>query len=266
MILTRRTLAAGTRFISGEAVEVNPTSPLSRGLRGLWMPGVSRADLSGYGDLGTLVPTGAPPTGSPTLIGLTSSHNGSGQYFTGFQSDIGNGDSCSILTWAIPNSLGGEGTVACISNNGSGWAVRLSGSATTFKVNIVTNGGGEQGVSGSSAVANVPVALCCVFNRSTSTLYLYVDGVEYSTGVNNSDKRHDTTQATYIGCTVPGFDYYSGNIGLVAVHDRALSAAEIAQFSREPLDMVRGRRRLPLRANSAAPPPSTRPPFIRMIA
>lgn len=175
-------------------------------------------DLSGSGNNGTL-------TGGPTY----SSANGGSIVFDGSNNYVPIGSSGfpfgsssgTLCSWARVNTI----------NTGTKWIISY-GSPTTSQSRYIGTfdatfyfGAFGNDITASGVPLNTWFNMVGVYNGTNASMYINASLVSGPTA-----KTWNTVASTaQIGRQTNGFEYFSGNIGVVTVYSRALTAAEVAQ-------------------------------------
>src|SRR5579864_726869 len=201
--------------------------------------GTTTADASGNNVTGTLHSTTWTAAGK---YGSALSFNGSSSYV-----DLGRPtpitSSTSSMSWeawvmatATPPD---DGQIIALSNGTSGWELKTTPDAgpRTFGV-LVTGPGGAQAERTSTTVValNTWYHVAAVYNASTQTLDLYVNGVLDDGALSGSVPASLVlpTNNVSIGRRAGGF-YFNGTIDEVRVYSRALSQADIQTDMNTPV-------------------------------
>ena len=144
-----------------------------------------------------------------------------------------------------------DGQIVAKANDTSGWQFKTSPDTGphTFGVGVTNSSGMAQRYSSSTRSLNTWYHVAGVYNASTSSLDIYVNG-----GLNNGTLR-GTIAANQLNSAVnvnigrrTGGYYFNGLIDEVRIYNRALSAAEVVADMNTPI--------------GGTPPPDTIPPSV----
>lgn len=142
--------------------------------------------------------------------------------------DFDGAKSFTLEAWVTPDNTSGIEVIIHkqVDSSGAGWELVRNG--TTFNVNRQSGSGGHE-AEGGTVAADTAYYVAATYDGSTLTLY--VDGVEVAADTTAISVGANTV-AVEIGYDTPTSDpvlAFDGQIDEVAVYDRALSAAEIAE-------------------------------------
>ncbi|MHB1162931.1 MAG: LamG domain-containing protein [Minisyncoccota bacterium] len=239
---------------SGSHVNVSLNPPnLANGLVGWWTFDGNNmlqnvADTSGQGNNGNLIGYTSTTT-TPGPVGQALSFNGSNQYVSitenGTTMDMPQGTGASVSVWFKTTGLYGPifGGRTTGSTDGTVFSVYLghNGAATNagFIEALVRDSSDSANYVSlqSSAVVNDGKWHLATLVRNGTNAYLYVDGVQNSTGSNTINGQ------LYLNYSAIGADrnwissnfavgkqYFPGTIDDVRIYNRALSAQEVKQL------------------------------------
>ena len=203
--------------------------PSPSGLIGYWPldegSGTSTADVSGYGNSGTL--TGGPTWNSSGKVNSALDFNGSDEYIT--IGDINPITSVTITAWIYPTGTSPADRIIVSKDN------------TEYGFRIVEITGTLQGIGGGNAIVETGVDLTSAANRNkwhfvaytldtvADTHVLYRNGAQVNSGSNTGTIANAAT-ALNIGRhpQFGGFGYFLGRVDDVRVYNRALSSSEVS--------------------------------------
>jgi hypothetical protein len=187
-------------------------------------------DLSGNNNSGSLVngPTFSSANGGSIVF------DGSNDYVNLGNNTVAPTTDYSYSCWFKTSTVTGSilfGADNC-GDSGGNYAFISAAGNVSFRVI-----GGISLIITSSLQSNDNVwhNLTCI--KTSTTMYLYVDGNLANTGLTPSSGITNTTYVRYIGIrggtlsnpSSCGGDYYSGSVASVVMYNRALSAAEVLQ-------------------------------------
>ena len=246
-----------------------PANPgLHRGLVGLWAPflgptGLVLRDWSGYGNHGTLQNMEPATDWVATEKGYALDFGGSNEYVDcGAKSQYRPGTgafSCSALVRL--SSTNASLMIAATRNTG-GFATGVPG----WLFGVAANRSGALWIGMESANTNAKSYYATeqiddghwhsvAFTWQPQVLKLYIDGLEVTTSKSHDHVLDGISAATNltIAARPNGAQYWTDEIALVSLHNRALAPNEVQQLHADPSAMLRPRRRITFAILAAAP-------------
>jgi hypothetical protein len=187
-------------------------------------PGATTAvDSSGLSHDGTYVST--PTIGVPGLLGTDANTavtfaSASGEWVNGVDhADLDLGDTVTCEAWIRLNSLGANQGIICKGTNTYYMRVNSSNRLQLIKTAVAD-------IVPSTITLTTGVIYHVAATKATSTVKLYVDGVDV-TGTVTNQTLTDSATAYRVGGETSGTEAFNGTIDEAAVYATALSQARI---------------------------------------
>ncbi len=199
--------------------------------------GTTATDSSGNGITGILNGATWTPTGE---YGSALSFNGASSFVdVGLPALLQNTGSMTLAAWvyATANPTN-DGQIISQSTNGGGWQLKTTPDTgpATFGVKVTGSAGQTYRYSKTVRALNTWYHVAGVYNATTQTLDIYVNGVLDNGTLRGTVPSAQVLQNVNVNIGRRGGGYYfNGTIDEVRVYNRALSAAEIQTMMTTPL-------------------------------
>lgn len=202
--------------------------------------GTSAADGSGNGNTGTL--NGAAWTTSGKYGGALTFNGTSARVDVADSASLDVATAWTVAAWVRPTSVSDWRTVVMkeysTSALGLSYALYASDGAGRAWAGFSTTSA-TRSVEGGTITANAWQHIATTYDGST--LRLYKDGVQVTSGAASGNPAATTSALRIGGNAVPGWgEYFAGTIDEVQIYSRALSASEVVVVRDTPLDSSGG--------------------------